>query len=89
VSDLARLVIDDLDDDDLARLAARIAPLLAPPAEDDRPWMDSHKAAAYLGVSLDALHKLTAARKVPCHQTCPGAKLYFRRSELDAWRGGQ
>lgn len=51
-------------------------------------WMDSKQAAAYLGLpSVHALHKLTAAREVPCVQDVAGGRLYFKRSELDRWRG--
>lgn len=49
-------------------------------------WLTSHEAADYLGLSLDALHKLTSARTVPFSQDAPGAKLWFLRSDLDAWR---
>ena len=41
------------------------------------------RAAAHLGCSPNALHKLTAAGGFPFQQDCPGAKLYFKRSELD------
>jgi hypothetical protein len=43
----------------------------------------------YLGVSLAALHKHTAARTIPFEQDAPGCKLWFRRDELDAWRRGE
>jgi hypothetical protein len=48
--------------------------------------MDSKQAADYLGMSVPALHKLTAADAIPHAQTGPNAKLYFQRSQLDRWR---
>jgi hypothetical protein len=53
--------------------------------EPDR-WLTTAEAEAHLGCSPNALHKLTAAGAVPFQQDCPGAKLYFKRSELDDWR---
>ena len=34
----------------------------------------------------DTLRKLAAERAIPSEQDGPGCKLYFRRSDLDAWR---
>jgi hypothetical protein len=51
--------------------------------------MDSKAAAAYLGISIHALHKLTAAREIPFEQDGPGCKCWFRRSQLDRWRRGE
>jgi excisionase family DNA binding protein len=87
MSDLARALVAALDPDDLAVLARMLAPYLpAPaPAVEDR-WLDTRQAAEHLGVSVHALHRLTAARSVPFRQDAPGGRCYFRRSELDAWR---
>jgi hypothetical protein len=49
-------------------------------------WLDAKRAADYLGLSIHALHKLTAERAVPFEQEGQGCKLWFRRAELDAWR---
>jgi excisionase family DNA binding protein len=59
----------------------------ATPAQDS--WLDSTRAAEYLGISRPSLHKLTAARAIPFEQEGPGWKCWFLRSELDAWRRGQ
>jgi hypothetical protein len=81
----------DLAPDALDALAERLADLVlvrlreAQGHDDDR-WMDSQQAAAYLGLSLNALHKRTAARAIPFGQDSPGAKCWFLRSELDRWR---
>jgi excisionase family DNA binding protein len=80
----------DLSDDDLDRLADRIASRLGPrlePATDDG-WMDSREAAEYLGISRDALKRHMAARSIPFAQDGPGSRCYFKRADLDAWRGG-
>jgi excisionase family DNA binding protein len=70
------------------RLAAAITDRLA--ISDNRPdeWLDSRHAADFLGVHRDTLRKLAAERAIPSEQDGPGCKLYFRRSDLDAWRNG-
>jgi hypothetical protein len=90
MSHLAAALIAQLDDDALAELAARLAPFLPrpEPIEGDR-WLDTRQAAGYLGMTPNALHELTASRAIPFEQDGPGAKCWFRRSELDAWRRGQ
>lgn len=47
-------------------------------------WMPLDVAAAYLGQSVAATRKLYERRKVPHYQDGPGAKVWLRRSELDA-----
>ena len=69
-------------------LAPRIEPRLSASKPEPDGWMDAKSAARYLGISLHALHKLTAARAIPFHQDGPGCKCWFKRSELDAWRAG-
>ena len=51
--------------------------------------MTTKDAAAYLGLTANALHKLP--RLVTSHspQDTPGGKCWFLRSELDAWRRGR
>ena len=81
-------ILDQLLDHIADRLAAVLVARIA--TTDDRPdeWLDSRHAAAYLGVHRDTLRKLAAERAIPSEQDGPGCKLYFRRSELDAWRNG-
>ena len=69
------------------RVAARVLERLERGQEGDR-WLDAKQAADYLGLSINALHKLTAARQLPAEQEAPGHKLWFRRSQLDHWRSG-
>lgn len=83
------LVLDDEALDHLAdALAARLAARQSRPSDpqsEDR-WMGSADAADYLGLSKDALHKLTAREEIPFSQAKPRAKLYFQKSALDHWR---
>jgi excisionase family DNA binding protein len=83
-------IVEALDDATLELLAARLAPHLDRRVGDrtDDAWLSSQEAAAHLGLSVDALHKLAAARSIPFEQDGPGCKLWFRRSELDQWRRG-
>jgi hypothetical protein len=82
VAALDDLALDELADRLAPKLAARLAAIEPPPDE----WLASSKAAAYLDLSVNALHKLTAARAIPFEQDGPGCKMWFRRSALDAWR---
>ncbi len=81
-------VLEQLLDHIADRLAAIITDRLV--VTDNRPdeWLDSRHAAEYLGVHRDTLRKLAAERAIPSEQDGPGCKLYFRRSDLDAWRHG-
>jgi hypothetical protein len=90
MSPLAQALIAELTPDDLAELAERLRPYLAPasPAEDG--WLDTKQAALYLGLTVKALHHRTADGSIPCHRDsdAKGAKAWFLKSELDRWRRG-
>ncbi len=81
-------ILDQLLDHIADRLAAVITERLAVPVSRSDEWLDSRHAAEYLGVHRDTLRKLAAERAIPSEQDGPGCKLYFRRSDLDAWRHG-
>jgi hypothetical protein len=51
-----------------------------------RGWLDTKRAAAYLGLSVNALHKLTAECAIPFQQEGQGCKAWFKRTELGSWR---
>jgi len=75
----------------LELLAERLAPFLREelarmPTPSERQWLNTKQAAEHLGMTTDALHKLTAARAVPFEQEGPGCKCWFQRSDLDHWR---
>jgi hypothetical protein len=87
--DLAEAIVGSLDDAALDALADLLAPKLErrlKPAAADDGWLDAKRAAAYIGLSMNALHKLTAERAIPFEQDGPGCKTWFKRSELDEWR---
>ncbi len=82
-------LLDALADQIVARLVERL-PGLAELSEQagaasDR-WLTTREAAEYLGLSVAAVHKLTAARQIPFEQDGPGCKCWFRRDLLDRWR---
>ena len=52
-------------------------------AQKGRP-LTLEEAANYLGFSKSYLYKLTSACKIP-HYKPQGKRLYFAKSELDAW----
>lgn len=87
--ELANLVIDAARAD--AAVAADLAAVLRPHLQHEQPaagWMASREAAAYLGLTLAALHRLTAARAIPFEQDAPGGKCWFNRTDIDTWRRG-
>ncbi len=49
-------------------------------------WIGTREAADYLGLSVDEVHRLVAARRIPFQRDAPGHKCHFKRSELDEWR---
>lgn len=82
-------VLDDL----LAQLADLVADRIAvrlagPRATQKDDWLDTRCAAEYLGIHRDSLRRLAAERAIPTEQAGTGCKLYFKRSDLDAWRCG-
>jgi excisionase family DNA binding protein len=89
---VARALIQEISQDPeaLAELAGLLAPHLPSDdgANEDR-WLSTKDAAAYLGLTPNALRKLTASRTVPFEQEVSGGKCWFLRSELDRWRRGQ
>jgi excisionase family DNA binding protein len=75
----------------IGRIAAQIASavvaqLMAARTDDQAEWLDSRRAAEYLGVHRDTLRKLAAERAIPAEQDGRGCKLFFRRVDLDEWR---
>ena len=77
---LIDLVLNELDDDALEQLAGMLAPWSARRVTATSPsidrWLDTRRAAEYLGITVNALHKQTAARSIPFEQDCPGGKCW-------------
>ncbi len=46
--------------------------------------LTAEEAAAYLGLKVSYLYKLTSTQEIP-HYKPRGKMLYFKRDELDAW----
>jgi hypothetical protein len=55
------------------------------PTEPDG-WLATRRAAEHLGITPNALHKLTASRLIAFEQDGPGCRCWFKRSDLDRWR---
>lgn len=69
------------------RVATAVVARLGTETNEPVPdWLDSRRAAEYLGVHRDTLRKLAAERAIPAEQDGPGCKLFFRRADLDEWR---
>jgi hypothetical protein len=79
------VVLDRLADVLAPRIAERLA---ATDGSEPDGWLNSKDAASYLGITPNAVHKLTAERAIPFEQEAPGCKCWFKRSDLDAWRRG-
>jgi hypothetical protein len=78
-------ILAQLDSDDLAVLAAALAPHLPTGSPDG--WLDSKRAADYLGVTVPALDKLCASGAVEFTQHSDHGKRWFHRRDLDRYRG--
>ena len=58
------------------------------PSEQRQEWLSVESAARYLDVGVERVRKLAAGRDLPYYQEGPGCRVFFRRSELDAWMSG-
>lgn len=87
IAEPANAVLDELLRQLADLVAAKVAARLAPPrnrAADE--WFDTRRAAEYLGIHRDSLRRLAAEGTIAAEQAAAGCKLFFRRSDLDAWR---
>lgn len=83
---LAAAFLAEMDDETLARLAERLAPIIASRLGSDgqaTPWMDVDQAARHLACPRSRIYSLVSARRIPHHRD--GSRLLFRREELDEW----
>ena len=76
-----------LSDEALALIADRVAAILdaRQAAEHPEPWIGVAEAAEYLHCKPQRIYALVHQRRL--HPRRDGARLLFRRSELDAWLG--
>lgn len=81
-SEIAKLIAQD--PEALAALAEALRPLLTEIAPNR--VMDTKEAAAYLGLSPDALDRRARQGVIPSMQEEPRCKRFFNRADLDAWR---
>jgi excisionase family DNA binding protein len=86
VNALAAALFAEIDEDTLAALADRLAPIVAArirPTEPSMPWLDVVAAAQHLACPRSRIYALVSARRIPHHKD--GSRLLFRREELDEW----
>jgi hypothetical protein len=89
VTDLARALVDSLDDDSLDRLAELLAPRLkTAPANGSPRWLrGAREIAAYLGCPSSRVYDLAERQEhtgIPIRRD--GTRLTARTDELDQWR---
>lgn len=90
MSDFIDALFESASDEQLAVLARRLVPYLAPVLQAQAPvaheWLDSAGAAEYLGMHRDTVNRLAAQGQLPSSQDGPNTKRWFQRDELDSWR---
>ena len=73
-----------LTDDEVNRIASRLAELLKESAQPTERWLDVAAAAAHVGLTEHSIRGLVKRRKVPVHRTLNG-RLLFSAVELNDW----
>jgi hypothetical protein len=73
-----------LAEEDLDRVASRIAALIEPTAQVIEHWLDVPGAAAHLGLTENGVRGLVKRHQLPVHRTENG-RLRFSVTELDEW----
>lgn len=85
MSAIVDVLLAELTDTDLDRLAELLAPRLAGRLGDQRatPWLNAEDAARYLACDRGRLYDLVQLQKLSPRRD--GRRLLFRRDELDAY----
>lgn len=86
---MAEIVLNEADRLALAEDVARLVlDAVSVAAENGGDWMDSTRAAEYLGMTRAALDKKCTdpTSEIPFNQDAPGGKRWFKPSHLDEWR---
>jgi excisionase family DNA binding protein len=86
MSALAAALLAELSDDDLAILAARLAPLLDAGEAGPEPWLTVADAADYLRCGRQRVYNLVSQGRL--QHAKDGSRVLFRRSWLDEWVTG-
>ena len=91
MSDLATVLLAELDDAALDVLAERLAPRLAGRLAADAPapgWLTAADAAGYLGVTRKRIYDLASQRAIEPDGR-DGRRPLYRRETLDAYARGR
>ncbi len=83
MSDLGRVLLPQLDDEDLELLAERMSERLGGHRDG---WLDAKAAAEYAGCSVASLRYAMQRSQVDYEQAVPGGKVWFTKPALDRWR---
>jgi hypothetical protein len=75
-------------EDHIRRIAREEAEAALAEHAPDGPY-DSARAAAYIGVSRRRIHDLVSEARLPRRSEGPGCKLWFWKSDLDAYIKGR
>ena len=59
------------------------------PVSNARDPFSVEEAAAYLGLSVSYVYRLTSERRIPFFKSRGGKRVYFKRADLDAWAYGR
>jgi excisionase family DNA binding protein len=76
----------ELSDEDLAVLAARLAPLIGAGEAGPEPWLTVADAAGYLRCQPQRIYNLVSQGRL--QHAKDGSRVLFRRSWLDEWVSG-
>ncbi len=70
--------------DEIIKRFDRLERLIESQSINNKEVLDFNEACHYLKLSQSHLYKLTSSGAI-CHYKPNGKKIYFKRSEIDAW----
>lgn len=70
--------------EDIIQKLKKIEELLLAQIFEGKEHLDVKEASIYLNLSTSAIYKMTSRKEIP-HYVPGGKKIYFNKSELDAW----
>lgn len=84
MSAIADVLLAELTDEQLDRLAERLGPRLAARTiNQPSRWLNVKDASVHLACTRSRLYALVSAGRIPFHKD--GSRLLFRTEELDEW----